>query len=346
MTNPSTAFSPTGYGPAPFQKPSRPDLRSTPRATSSCADRCERGRSFLRCSPRPRGGRVPGRGRIACSRRTAIRRRSVHKGVRPTQFRRARLRATPTTVSRSRLHTLADRPYDGRLASADRLARRLERAARRRPVRTLPRCAIAMVGVTRVDDRRRHEQARPRRSARRPRAAVRRPRCAARDMRLDLAQVVGADRSRRPSCLGSSGSPTGTCARALGELGDEVLGDRALQQQARTGVAAFAGVEIGAEGAASSAASRSASGKTICGFLPPSSIDTFFSVAEAAAIAARPTAGRAGERDHVDARVAGHRRADFGTIAGDDVADAAGQAGFGEQSAPDAASRPTSFRSA
>ena len=41
---------------------------------------------------------------------------------------------------------------------------------------------------------------------------------------------------------------------------------------------------------ASAAASRSASGKTTCGFLPPSSSETFFSVPEAAATMRLPTA--------------------------------------------------------
>ncbi len=41
---------------------------------------------------------------------------------------------------------------------------------------------------------------------------------------------------------------------------------------------------------ASTALSRSASGKITCGFLPPSSSDTFFSVGAAAATIALPTA--------------------------------------------------------
>ena len=41
---------------------------------------------------------------------------------------------------------------------------------------------------------------------------------------------------------------------------------------------------------ASAASSRSASGKTTCGFLPPSSSDTFFSVPAAASTIRLPTA--------------------------------------------------------
>ena len=85
----------------------------------------------------------------------------------------------------------------------------------------------------------------------------------------------------------------------------------------------------------------SASGKITCGFLPPSSIDTFFRVAAPAAIAARPDRRRAGEGDHVDVRVGGHRRADFGAVAGDDIAHALRQARLGEQARRDAASRPS-----
>ena len=108
-------------------------------------------------------------------------------------------------------------------------------------------------------------------------------------MALDLAHVVGAD-DRAHFRLRVERIADRDRARPLGELGDEVLGDRALQQQARAGVAAFAGIEVGPEQASVERRLEIGVGEDICGFLPPSSIDTFFSVADAAAIAARPTA--------------------------------------------------------
>ena len=62
-----------------------------------------------------------------------------------------------------------------------------------------------------------------------------------------------------------------------------------MQEQARAGVAALAGVEVGAEGRGVERGVHVGVGKITCGFLPPSSIDTFFRVAAPAAIAARPT---------------------------------------------------------
>jgi len=56
----------------------------------------------------------------------------------------------------------------------------------------------------------------------------------------------------------------------------------------------------------------SASAKMISGFLPPSSIDTFSNVADAAAIAARPTT--VDPVNEIDARVGRHRRADLRTV--------------------------------
>ena len=67
------------------------------------------------------------------------------------------------------------------------------------------------------------------------------------------------------------------------------------------------------------AAGRSASSKTICGDLPPSSSVTLFTLSAAACITALPGGGRAGERDLVHALVRGQRGAQLAARPRDDV---------------------------
>ena len=74
-----------------------------------------------------------------------------------------------------------------------------------------------------------------------------------------------------------------------------------------------------------SAASRSASAKTICGDLPPSSISVRFSAARRGFLDAQSHGGRAGERDHVDVGRRDERLADGRTLAADEVDDAGRQ---------------------
>ena len=83
--------------------------------------------------------------------------------------------------------------------------------------------------------------------------------------------------------------------------------------------------------AMSSAVSRSASAKTMLGFLPPSSRATFFTVPDATAMIRLPVSEPAGERDQVDARVLAERGSGVRAVAEDEVADARGQPGLVEQ---------------
>ena len=80
-----------------------------------------------------------------------------------------------------------------------------------------------------------------------------------------------------------------------------------------------------------SAASKSASAKTICGDLPPSSSVTGTWLSAAILRDGRARRRRARERDVVDARMPRERRARFVPVAGDDVERAVRQAGFRRQ---------------
>jgi hypothetical protein len=71
--------------------------------------------------------------------------------------------------------------------------------------------------------------------------------------------------------------------------------------------------------APSTAASRSASSKTMKGALPPSSSETFFTVARALRIRMLADLGRAGEGELAHDRVRRHLAADRAGLAGDDV---------------------------
>src|ERR1700733_14823378 len=82
---------------------------------------------------------------------------------------------------------------------------------------------------------------------------------------------------------------------------------------------------------ASSAASMSASGKMSCGFLPPSSMDTFFRVAAPAATAARPTLVEPVNEIMSTSGICRHRHPDFWPVASDDIASTLRQARFVEQ---------------
>src|SRR4029453_8568555 len=74
-----------------------------------------------------------------------------------------------------------------------------------------------------------------------------------------------------------------------------------------------------------SAASRSASAKTICGDLPPSSMRVRLSPLAAAAWDPSPPGGGAGERDHGDVGRLDERFADLRTLAADEIHDAGRQ---------------------
>ena len=108
-----------------------------------------------------------------------------------------------------------------------------------------------------------------------------------------------------------------------------------MHEDAAAAIAALACIEADAEHrrVERSVAGRQ-SGKTICGFLPPSSSDTFFSVCAELAIVSLPTRGGAGERHHVDIGVRDSGSPTSGPVPTRMLTTPAGQAGLRRRISP------------
>ena len=130
------------------------------------------------------------------------------------------------------------------------------------------------------------------------------------------------------------------------DRGEEIVGDVLMHDQPAAGIAAFAGIEEAAEHGGVGGGLEVGIGKDDLAFLPPSSIDTFFSDCAAAAMVILPTRVEPVNDTISTQRMADHRRADIRAEAGDDVDDAGRHAGFQQDLAEHEASRPRSSRSA
>ena len=183
----------------PRRPRSRPPPSFTPtrdaRATSWRADRCGRGKSFPQCSRYGVAAKLAAEARLLESAERQFG-RAVHERVGP---HRAGAHLAPDL--RHRVEVAAPharrQPVGGLVGERDRLVERSEGQHRRHRAEHFVR-GDRHRRRDPVDDRRRHEQAgRGEPRAAEPQAGARPDR--ARDMALDLGQVVGADRSRRPS---------------------------------------------------------------------------------------------------------------------------------------------------
>ena len=119
--------------------------------------------------------------------------------------------------------------------------------------------------------------------------------------------------------------------RPLGESCQKFVGNAGMKEKARAGVAAFASVEVCAEGRRIERGVHVGVREDELGIFAAKLHRDFLERRRSGRHGRPADAGRAREGDHVDVGMSGHRRADVRSVTCHDVADALGKARLGQK---------------